>query len=55
MPFPIPLLPMMVVALLVASILPAILKMCSRHEKAEDRPHKAKSDMDSYQCPTTSK
>lgn len=35
MPFPIPFLPMMVVAVLAASIIPAILRMCSRHEKAE--------------------
>ena len=33
MPFPIPFLPMIVVAILGASILPIILKMCSRHEK----------------------
>ncbi len=36
MPFPIPFLPMMIVALLIASIFPAILKMCRHHEKAED-------------------
>ena len=35
MPFPIPFLPMMVVALLTASIIPAILRMGIDHEKVD--------------------
>lgn len=37
MPFPIPFLPMMGIAILIAAIIPAILKVCSRDEKVEDR------------------
>jgi len=37
MPFPIPFLPMMVIAILIAAIFPTILKVCSRNEKVGDR------------------
>ena len=36
MPFSIPILPMMVVALLIAAILPAILNVRSRHDGGQD-------------------
>jgi hypothetical protein len=35
MPFPIPFLPVMAVALLTASIIPSKVRICSRHEKVD--------------------